>query len=628
MASKASGLLAGQHDSQKERAPPLKPIPATFPSYPPPTSASSTPPPAWTAAPNSPIPAHFLNLKRPTDVNLDTLALLNVSFAPESDFETLLASVPVPADAQSYLPPKTWLDPSDQSDLPRAEATSVTLLSNGRRAPERNDFHVRAKELFFNNEDAFSNLTRKPRGPKTQLRLAHFRKFWEGLDNMAYYWDDSLDEYLPPNPDAVDHSPDKSLDDPSASANGQAQDPAVQPETGPTTKLSPNSGSPNREEPRKKAKTEAVCNETITLPVNSLGFGGATVPARHPTAVPSQVLPARGAPPKAPWAINMEPQKPLDSSRGTYRGYRIGNGAEMPDQYRLDTVRSFLEPIAWAFGITFVPHRRPPVLLLEHIRFPVRMNTVGWRGPADRMKARQGWMEGPVLGVQCRPDTSFGSTGNLEAESVLDVVRELGGLLLLAQERARQGKTEKRGGEGKWWTTKPRWGGGPGGEVGEARGASDAPSADAAPKPDEKPSGRSRMGSTKERRRPTPAEIWKTLRPGNPLWDPKIVYEAIGKDSHSDWDDIFMVSSLNHHISVLKLHVHSAYLQFITEGKFPESEPSDPNWCSPTLHRTRWFDLFSIEDRSEAMRGLWGITAYLLRAQPKEEADVDMKGSS
>jgi hypothetical protein len=215
----------------------------------------------------------------------------------------------------------------------------------------------------------------------------------------------------------------------------------------------------------------------------------------------------------------------------------------MPDQYRIDCVRAFLEPIAWAFGVTLSQHRRPPVLKLENVRFPVRMSSVAWRGPQDRTKARQGWMEGPVLGMQCRADVNFGAAGQLDAESVLDTVRELGGLLLLAQERAREGKTERRGGEGKWWTINPRWGGGPGGEVGDAQGAGDAPVKEAITPQDEKAMQRNPDGS-KSRRRPTPAEVWKILRPGHPSWDPKIVYEAIGKDRTSEWDDVSLLCTL------------------------------------------------------------------------------------
>jgi hypothetical protein len=82
-----------------------------------------------------------------------------------------------------------------------------------------------------------------------------------------------------------------------------------------------------------------------------------------------------------------------------------------------------------------------------------------------------------------------------------------------------------------------------------------------------------------------------------------------------NWIQIFMVSSLNHHISVLKLRVHWDYIRYLTEGTLPEQPPSDPNWCSPTLARTKWFDLFDVEDRTEAMRGIWGVLAYLMRSQ-------------
>jgi hypothetical protein len=515
----------------------------TFPSLTRPIPSLPNPPSTWSGGSLPGIPAHFISLRKPSDVSLDTLALLNISFEPECDFETLLSSLS--NDAQSHLPPRSWLETPDQQGVPETSSTaepSARLLSNGKRVPDRNEFYVRAKELYFKNESAFSNLTRKIDTSQAPLRLAHFRKFWEGLDNMAYYWDNSMDEYLPPKPEYNIENAEAALTSSSASTNGKARETDAEAEIVSKTEAAPASGSSNVEEPRKKAKTEAVGNETITLPMNSQGFGDSSTgaSARPSFVSSSKDLPARIAPPKIPWTINMEPRsgKPIDLSKGSYRGYRVGNGAEMPDQYRIECVRGFLEPIAWAFGVTFATHRRPPVLLLEHVRFPVRMSSVAWRGPADRMRARQGWMEGPILGIQCRSDTNFGSTGDLEAESILDAVRELGGMLLLAQERAREGKTERRAGDGKWWTTQHRWGGGPGGEVGEALGASDVPPQDTAPKAAEK-SSRPRVGSNlRDRRRATPAEIWDVLRPGNPLWDPKIVYEAIGKDRSIEWDEV------------------------------------------------------------------------------------------
>jgi hypothetical protein len=79
-----------------------------------------------------------------------------------------------------------------------------------------------------------------------------------------------------------------------------------------------------------------------------------------------------------------------------------------------------------------------------------------------------------------------------------------------------------------------------------------------------------------------------------------------------------MVSSLNHHISLLRLRIHPAYVQYITEGTLPKDPPSDTDWCSPKLQRTQWFDLFSIDDRTEAMRGLWGVMSYLMRADTSD----------
>jgi hypothetical protein len=89
-----------------------------------------------------------------------------------------------------------------------------------------------------------------------------------------------------------------------------------------------------------------------------------------------------------------------------------------------------------------------------------------------------------------------------------------------------------------------------------------------------------------------------------------------------------MVSSLNHHISVLKLHIHPAYLEYITEGRLPDESPSDVDWCSPRLQRTRWFDLFNFGDRTEAMRGIWGVMSYLMRADRIGHEDTVMNERS
>lgn len=515
----------------------------------PPEPVLGNPPSSWSRANVTGITNHFLSLKKPSDVTLETLAQLNVTFQSDCSFETVLPSLS--DDAVSHMPPATWLDAPDQHESLQSEHTPITL-SNGRKAPGRKEFFVRARELLFKNEDAFSTLTRKATGGQAPLRLAHFRKFWEGLDNMAYYWDNSLDDYRPPIPEA-DNIVTKEITESHTGVEDNDQVTHAEAKTDWVAKMESGLSPPEEGEPRKKAKTESVNNPAMVQPVNANGFGGPTAIAAHTASIaPSRVLPARLAPSRFPTTIKPEPQaKPADLSNGSYRGYRIGNGAEMPDQYRIDCVRAFVEPIAWAFGVTLSQHRRPPVLLLQHVRFPVRMSSVAWRGPQDRMKARQGWMEGPVMGIQCRPDVSFGDSDNLSRESNLDTVRELGGLLLLAQERAREGKVERLAGEGKWWATKERWGGGPGGEVKDAA-PGDSNDMDATPNVQARPISRNVDGS-KARRRPTPAQIWKTVKPGNPLWDPKIAYEAIGKAAGAEWDD---VGFLYYHDLEISLHVH------------------------------------------------------------------------
>lgn len=525
----SGNLLAGQHDTQKERPPPSKPIPVTFPYLEPPAPSISTPPAAWTQQPSG-ISAHFLALRKPSDVTDETLSLLNVTFQSDCDFETLLSSLS--NNALAHLPPKSWLESPGHSDAANDTGSSARVLSNGRNAPEQRDFHIRARELFFKNSDAFSTLTRKSSGGQAPLRLAHFRKFWEGLDNMAYYWDNSLDEYTEPVPKAANDDGETDSATPPVVQDIEGQDASNEKTLDPTIKM--NSVPESTEQRiRKKAKPNSVSNETATQGPASTVSSDAHAVSHASQFAGGHALPARRAPQKAPWAANLElHKKPLDLSQGSYRGYRIGNGAEMPDQYRIDCVRAFLEPISWAFGVTFGQHRRPPVLTIGHVRFPVRMSSVAGRGPQDRMKARSGWMEGPVMGLQCRAGVDLGATGKLGAASVLDAVRELGGLLLLAQERSREGLVEIRSGDGKWWTTNERWGGGPGGEVEETTMTKVA-----TPNEEEQVPERNQDGS-RPRRRPTPGEIWKILKPGNPLWDPKVAYEAIGRDRKSEWDDV------------------------------------------------------------------------------------------
>ena len=164
------------------------------------------------------------------------------------------------------------------------------------------------------------------------------------------------------------------------------------------------------------------------------------------------------------------PDASMAANPKRYKGFRVSTGAKMPEGYRVDAARAFLGVISELFGCKMANPKRVPLLELRRLQIPVTQTAIIWRLPGDKAYLKQGYLEGPVLGLQCRAETAFVKDHHA---AIVDVAREIAGLLLLAQERAREGKTQHIPGEGKWYTTKPRWGGGPGGEFGEAEGNKD-----------------------------------------------------------------------------------------------------------------------------------------------------------
>ena len=94
----------------------------------------------------------------------------------------------------------------------------------------------------------------------------------------------------------------------------------------------------------------------------------------------------------------------------------------------------------------------------------------------------------------------------------------------------------------------------------------------------------------------------------------------------TDIAQIFLVSCLFHHVSILKLTVHDAYTEYLTTGAMPKLTPAEEDWCSPKLERTDWYDLLDQEGRVEAFRSIWGVMEYLNRdttASSSEEISAD-----
>jgi hypothetical protein len=234
--------------------------------------------------------------------------------------------------------------------------------------------------------------------------------------------------------------------------------------------------------------------------------------------------------------------------KSKYKGLRSSTGREMPEQYRDATVRAFVEMVAWPFKCQIITPTVLPRLAVQSMYFPVRYSLQVNRSPLDRALGRSGHQEGPIMAIQCRPETKFREEGDAPGHGnaeMVDLLREVAVMLLLAQERAREGTTETRQGEGKWWTTVPRWGGGPGGEMGNEEPNSDEiASAKLGSSPlhhqqqqlGERPRKKPTSGAML--RKKAMADKWRALQPGASNWSRKMKYLAIGKDRASEYDDV------------------------------------------------------------------------------------------
>lgn len=236
-----------------------------------------------------------------------------------------------------------------------------------------------------------------------------------------------------------------------------------------------------------------------------------------------------------------------------YKGRRIANGSEMPDSYRADTVRALVEAAASAFQCRVsAPHitrpRLTPVLQVGRLEQPVRLTGVVSRLPADTEKARARILEGPIMGILERNTISFVSGAKKvsvlsDRKSIHDALREAAALLLIAQERRREGKPVQDPAEGKWWSTRPRWGGGPGGKLPLMQKHEDV-MAEVQARLDntESPSDELKKEASEAKRRLRQAhktvEKWNAMTSQPAVWDSKTDYKAIGKEPGSDYDEV------------------------------------------------------------------------------------------
>jgi hypothetical protein len=301
-------------------------------------------------------------------------------------------------------------------------------------------------------------------------------------------------------------------------------------------------------------------------------------------------------------------------------------GHSMPAEYRHNLLTAFVKLIAYDFGCNVSLARVEPRLHLSSPEgSPIRRKSYSpsscsfvFQSPMTREAARAGMVYGPVAAVSARGVVSM-DTPDVETAQSADLAREVIAALITAQHRAREGKTETRFGEGQWWASKPRWGGGPGGPIGREiekdniQGDKDskATDEDGLPTPVVK----------KARKNMSIYDNYRMVRLPASSWDRKANYEAIGKQKGADYDDIFVVSSLFHHVSVLRVRVPQRLLD-VLDGA-PEADPTKRSWGKVKAWRSPWYDLFDTNHRLEALQLIWAMMGYQMRKEAND-SDVSM----
>jgi hypothetical protein len=123
---------------------------------------------------------------------------------------------------------------------------------------------------------------------------------------------------------------------------------------------------------------------------------------------------------------------------------------------------------------------------------------------------------------------------------------------------------------------------------------------------------------------------WTKIRPNAPAWDEKVIYRKIGQRSKEEcgngWDDVYLISTVNHHVCLMRLSVHEEYLEWLETGKTvqPGGNMSEDQRQPHVLYvsRSHWYDLFDIEQRKELLTGIWRIMCWMNRNEiPKQELE-------
>ena len=262
-----------------------------------------------------------------------------------------------------------------------------------------------------------------------------------------------------------------------------------------------------------------------------------------------------------------------ETKKQKYTGYRISTGSEMNGRYRDDTVTAFVGAIVQAFHCRLeFPQTQQQKLNVQGMLIDLPVAGSVYRIPKDKSEARKGIKEGPLFCVWPRDEIVFRAPGQDIGQGereVLDVLREIGLMTMLAQKRSREGKKEERPGLEKWWAKAPRWGGGlcrdedlTGGDIAEVAGQNGSEVARTVPGGDsikaefpgriqglnelagDKPIEASSELPQRPRKKAKKTDAWREVRPPSSTWEKNIKYSCVGRNWESGNDDVSLTVSV------------------------------------------------------------------------------------
>ncbi|MCJ1285709.1 hypothetical protein MMC26_005050 [Xylographa opegraphella] len=533
-------------------------------------------------------------IRNPASLQPQHVSALNLKIQRHVSLDQL-----IPAQ---YLPSPTWDEIPGLGDKESSSdsASATSRLRNGIPNPGHQQYRSRLKELVCDNEDAYRAINRQtPRPGQSAVRPAHLRRFYIALQIVGEFWDTSLDGPNPaPNNITKAHSSpeDEVVSDKLALSSWQSTD--IDRERQLISKHNSTDVAVSQSAGSKESRSKGI-SET-----SSDSISRATVPSSvTPLISPNSAVAASGVTPE------------------NYSGRRTSTGTMMPAQYRHNLLKEFLEPLLWAFGCRYEMPRTQPHLYVRSLKVPVDLSGVVYCTPNERPSSMVGSLEGPLFGIQGRHVTTFGEEDG--HSDLVDLLREVGAMLLIAQERSREGMDEVIPNMDKWFITRPRWGGGTGVAMGEPLGLACEEEVTSRQKqhddmgkqgeepPMKKRSQEKRARVMMSREAAKKENIRKSTMPPSSRWDSRIKYMRVGKDVESVFDNIYLISSVNHHLCIVRLLIHPDYMSYLANGGDPLGQP----WFKLQMERSRWYDLLSAEDRVEAMRGIWGVLTWLMRAQ-------------